>query len=77
MVAMRLRRATTMETGLFEIQAEHLSEFRRARQVHPATREVVYAMFGRSGSVSFNRDAAPQTTRKRAPYTTRSSARMG
>ena len=39
----RLRRATTMETGLFEIQAEHLSGFRRARQVHPATREIVYA----------------------------------
>ena len=29
----RLRRATTMETGLFEIQADHLSEFRQARQV--------------------------------------------
>jgi hypothetical protein len=24
----RLRRATTMETDLFEIQADHLSEFR-------------------------------------------------
>ena len=32
----RLRRATTMETGLFEIQADHLREFRQARQVHPA-----------------------------------------
>ena len=31
----RLRRATTMETGLFEIQASHLSEFRQARQVKP------------------------------------------
>src|SRR5215467_5115558 len=28
----RLRRATAIETGLFEIQAEHLSDFRRARQ---------------------------------------------
>ena len=27
----RLRRATTMETGLFEIQADHLREFSRAR----------------------------------------------
>ena len=50
----RLRRATTMETGLFQIQAEHLSEFRRARQVHPATREVVYALFGRADPVSFD-----------------------
>src|SRR5438309_3261610 len=31
----RLRRATTMETGLFEIQADHLSEVRRVRQVPP------------------------------------------
>jgi DNA-binding response OmpR family regulator len=36
----RLRRATTMETGLFEFQAEQLSEFRQARQLHPASREV-------------------------------------
>jgi hypothetical protein len=29
----RLRRATTMETGLFEIQADHLREFRQVRHV--------------------------------------------
>jgi hypothetical protein len=59
----RLRRATTMETGLFEIQAEHLSGFGQACQVHPASREVVYALFGRAESVSFNRDpAAPNIT---------------
>src|SRR5438309_6366846 len=29
----RLRRATTMETGLFEIQADHLHEVRRVRPV--------------------------------------------
>jgi hypothetical protein len=34
-----LRRATTMETGLFEIQAEQLREFTRVRP----SREVVYA----------------------------------
>src|SRR3954466_1504377 len=28
----RIRRATTMETGLFEIQAKHLLEFRRKRE---------------------------------------------
>jgi hypothetical protein len=52
----RLRRATTMETGLFEIQAEHLREFRQARQVHPDSRKVVYAMFGRADSLGFDRD---------------------
>ena len=52
----RLRRATTMETGLFEIQAEHLNEFRWARRAHPATREVVDAMLGRAAdAVTFGR----------------------
>jgi hypothetical protein len=41
----RLRCATTMETGLFETQLDHLSEFTQARQVQPASREVVYALF--------------------------------
>ena len=54
----RLRRATTMETGLFEIQAEHLSEFRQALQINPASREIVHAMFGRADLVSFDRDPA-------------------
>src|SRR5436853_1081068 len=31
----RIRRATTMETGLFDIQADHLREFRQARHVGP------------------------------------------
>jgi hypothetical protein len=37
----RLRRATTMETGLFEIQADHLREFKRARQALMAPQEAV------------------------------------
>jgi hypothetical protein len=41
----RLRRATTIETGLFEIQADHLSEFRKSHQMSPASREIVYAVF--------------------------------
>jgi hypothetical protein len=51
-------RATTTETGLFEIQANHPSEFRQARQVFPASREVVYAMFGRANPISYDRDPA-------------------
>ena len=50
----RLRRATTMETGLFEIQADYLREFRQGCQVNPASREVVYALFGRADPVSFD-----------------------
>jgi hypothetical protein len=41
----RLRRATTIETGLFEIEAEHLSEPERSHQVSPTSREVVRALF--------------------------------
>jgi hypothetical protein len=41
----RLRRATIIETGLFEIQAGHLSEFRKSHQMSPASREIVYALF--------------------------------
>jgi hypothetical protein len=51
----RLRRATTMETGLFEMQAEQLHEFRQARQVHPDSRKIVYAMFARAEPI----DAEP------------------
>jgi hypothetical protein len=40
-----LRRATTMETGLFEIQAHHLSRFRQIRALN--SREVFDAMFSR------------------------------
>ncbi len=41
----RLRRATAMETGLFELQAEHLSGFRESRKIQPASRDVVCALF--------------------------------
>ena len=50
----RLRRATIMETGLFEIQASHLNGFRQARQVDTASREVVHALFGRADPASFD-----------------------
>jgi hypothetical protein len=40
----RLRRATTMETGLFEIQAEHLRDRRRNQQMLPSSREVIHAL---------------------------------
>jgi hypothetical protein len=38
----RLRRATTMETGSFEIQADHLREFRQGRPTQPKSREIIY-----------------------------------
>ena len=50
-----------METGLFEIQADQLSEFKLSRPIHPASREVVYAMLGRADAVSFDRDLVSQS----------------
>jgi hypothetical protein len=48
----RLRRATTMETGLFEIQANHLKEFRQARQALPASDDGNYKLFGQANPTS-------------------------
>ncbi len=45
-----------METGLFEIQAHHLSGLRRPSQVRPGSQEVVYALFRRTGPVGFDPD---------------------
>ena len=46
----RLRRATAMETGLFEIQAEHLRDYRRNRQCNPHSRDVIQTLFRRAKS---------------------------
>jgi hypothetical protein len=54
----RLRRATTMETGLFEMQADQLREFRQARQIHPESRKIVYAMFARADQMDADPDRA-------------------
>jgi hypothetical protein len=54
----RLRRATTMETGLLEMQADHLREFRQARQVHPDSRKIVHAMFARADPIDADSDRA-------------------
>jgi hypothetical protein len=44
-VLWRLRRATTMETGLFEIQAEHLRGYRQNRQLLPVSYDAIHAVF--------------------------------
>jgi hypothetical protein len=48
----RLRRATTIETGLFEIEAEHLKEKKRSHQISPAFCEVIRATFASDTSAS-------------------------
>jgi hypothetical protein len=52
----RLRRSKTIETGLFDIQADHLSGLRP--EVRPGSREVIYVLFGRADSGSSDPDPA-------------------
>jgi hypothetical protein len=70
----RLRRATIMETGLFEIQADYLSRFREALRPHPLNQDVVYAGVGRndvgfldhdsSGGITNEMESAPTSIPK-------------
>ena len=53
----RLRRATTMETGLFEIQADCLRELKQGRQTHSKVQEIIYARFS-ADSVDADPDLA-------------------
>jgi hypothetical protein len=46
----RLRRATTMETGLFEIQAEHLRDYGQTRRLLPDSQGVMHALFSNASS---------------------------
>jgi hypothetical protein len=55
----RLRRATTMETGLLDIQAEHIREFRAVRQVHPDSDKIIYPSFGQTGPIDIDVDHGP------------------
>src|SRR6185312_7238640 len=51
----RLRRATTMETGLFHMQAEQLLEFGKDRQAEAGSRKSLDALLGRTDSVHCDR----------------------
>jgi hypothetical protein len=62
----RLRRATTMETGLFHIQAEQLLEFGQDRQAEAESRKSLYAVFRRTDSVACDRALDNLTSRSRA-----------
>src|SRR5215208_5555015 len=41
----RIRRATTMETGLFEIQAEYLVELPNIREAEPGSDKIIRRLF--------------------------------
>ena len=46
----RLRRATIMETGLFEIQAQHLRDYQENSRVHAHSNDVIQALFRQDNS---------------------------
>jgi len=45
-----------METGLFEIQADYLREFRQGRQTQPKSQGIICARFGQSDSLDADPD---------------------
>jgi hypothetical protein len=47
-VLWRLRRATTIETGLFEIQSRHLAERQKSPRMLPGSQEIIHAVFRQS-----------------------------
>jgi hypothetical protein len=65
----RLRRATTMETGLFEIQAEHLRSYQQTRQLLPHSQDVIRAAFGRTDLGNLDSCAAAQNRLDKASMT--------
>jgi hypothetical protein len=73
----RLHRATTIETGLFEIQADHLTETRRTSKLKPASREVVYALFRRAEGVDVERETAPDGMAGALPSSAPNSVELG
>ena len=54
----RLRRATTIETGLFGMQAEHLRTFRRTRKIHTEPQTTLCALSGGADRIDRNADQA-------------------
>src|SRR5215210_2010795 len=49
-----------METGLFEIQAKHLNEFKQARHDQPEPGNILYGMFRLTGPTSADGNQASE-----------------
>jgi hypothetical protein len=62
----RLRRATTIETSLFEIHADQLSERPKERQIARGSREIVYALFGQPSAQPYHQSARSATADRSA-----------
>jgi hypothetical protein len=55
----QLRRATTIETGLFEIQADDVSNFKKTRRVRSDAQQIVYAMFDPPSPINEENESIP------------------
>jgi len=66
-VLWRLRRATTMETGLFEIQLRYFAERQQSRRLPPRSREVIHTVFQRSPEVETSPSQNLGTTIEKMP----------
>ena len=55
----RLRRATAVESDLFEIEANDPVGFGQTSRVDPTSREIVYAVFRQKDAASIDRDLTP------------------
>jgi hypothetical protein len=73
----RLRRVTAIETGLFQMQAEHFSRFRQARNVHQGSHDVVCAMFRHIHSASRDHDRTACDTTNAAEAKAKSALPSG
>jgi hypothetical protein len=64
----RLRRATSMETGLLEIQADHLAELRNERHLAPESPQIVYALFGHQADQNRDERLSLATSAEASPH---------
>jgi hypothetical protein len=55
----RLCRATTMETALFDIQADHLNGLRRDTPTRPSSKQLIYSLFEPRTSVGIIDEEPP------------------
>src|ERR1700685_955978 len=62
----RLRRATAIETGLFEVQTENVSEAGRSAALSPASSEFVGALFGPPPIAQFSRQPSDMRRKRRS-----------
>ena len=73
----RLRRATSIESGLFEIQAKHLLQFRQRKQPHQKRQEIIDGVYRNALATEENMqqdDEISSNTLKRDPPSTEEPA---